>query len=132
MLETIVVLFAVAVGVAMLGLAFYAAHQADLNLERRIQDAGAGGRPLSADESAAVRARRLRPVVPGERGGSWVYLLVLGIVIAGIVIGQVVASALGIHGIARVLICSGAIYVVFWLVFGLVLLRKRAIATRRQ
>jgi hypothetical protein len=71
MLETVVLSFAAVVGVAILGLAFYAAHQADLNLQRRFQDAEAGGRPLSADEKAAVQVRGIRPIPPNEDGGGW-------------------------------------------------------------
>lgn len=71
MLETVVVLCAAAVSVGILGLAFYAARQADLNLQRRVEDAEAGGRPLSADERAAVRVRGVRPIPQSEGGGGW-------------------------------------------------------------
>ena len=71
MLETVVILVAALGFVALLGLMFYAAHQADSSLQRRVQDAEAGGRPLSADERAAVQVRGIRTIPPNEDGGGW-------------------------------------------------------------
>src|SRR4051812_22468725 len=70
MLETVVILFAVLVAVAIIGLFLYAARQADLSLERRVQDAEAGGRPLSLDERSAVRVRGVHPIPPDEDVGG--------------------------------------------------------------
>jgi hypothetical protein len=71
MLETVVISVAAVAGLVILGLMFYAARQADLNLGRRVQDANAGGRPLSLDERAAVRVRGVRPIPPDENVGGW-------------------------------------------------------------
>ena len=72
MLETVVILFAAVVCVALLVLMFYVAHQQDLNLQRRVDDAETGGRPLSPDESARVLVRGIRPTArPDEGGGGW-------------------------------------------------------------
>jgi Flp pilus assembly protein TadB len=71
MLETVVLSVAAVGGVAILGLMFYAARQADSNLQRRVQDAEAGERPLSVDERAAVQVRGYQPIPPNEDGGGW-------------------------------------------------------------
>jgi hypothetical protein len=66
MLETIVIVAAVFIGLVILGLLFYAARQADSTLQRRIDSAEAGGRPLSLDERSAMKVRRLRPTPPRQ------------------------------------------------------------------
>ncbi len=140
MLQTLVILFACLIFLAILGLMFYAAHEADMSIERRIQDAESGGRRLSIDEQAAVVTRGLRPrdaLPPGEgnftpqsRRLSW---LLLGVpLLAGFVVGQLIADALDISGMERMLVCSGAIGVLSWVVlmsFGLYRRRQQQRAT---
>jgi hypothetical protein len=103
MLETVVIAAAVAGGLATLGLMFHAARQADLSLERRVQDAEAGGRPLSADERAAIRVRGYRPIPQNEDGGGWYAryrrrnALTRGhLVIGALLLGYVVVFALAV------------------------------------
>jgi hypothetical protein len=135
MLQTAVILFACLVCLALLGLAFYAARRADMSIERRIQDAESGGHPLSRDEQAAVLARRLRPrdaLPPGvadwpSRSESRHLWLLLGLAaLAGLVVGQLIASAVDASGLGRNLIWSGAVGVVTWVVvMGIALYRHR-------
>ena len=135
MLQTLVILFVCLLALALLGLWFYAARQADLSIERRIQDAESGGRPLSRDEQAAVLARRLRPhdaLPPGvadwplQSRSRQVRLIFVLSVIAGFVVGQVIANALDVSGLERGLICSGAMGIATWvLLMGFGLYQRR-------
>lgn len=55
-------------------------------------------------------------------------LVLIAIMISGIMIGQIVASALDVEGVRRILICSAAILIFSCVALGLLLLR----AQRRQ
>lgn len=46
------------------------------------------------------------------------FLAVLTLIVAAIVIGQVIASELGLSGVRRVLVCSAAALVLSWCVIG--------------
>jgi Flp pilus assembly protein TadB len=71
MLETVVIVVAGTGSLALLALAFYSARQADLNLQRRVDDAEAGGHPLTPSEQAAVRTRGIRPTRPEKDQVGW-------------------------------------------------------------
>lgn len=59
------------------------------------------------------------------------YLALAAIVITGVVIGQLVASALDISGVRRILLCSAATFVESWVALGVLLLHKRCGRTHR-
>jgi hypothetical protein len=139
MLETVVILFAAVVGVALLALAFYAAHQQDSNLQRRVDAAEAGGRPLSPDERATVLVRGIRPTSPPDEGGGGWYAryrrrnaLTRTQALIGAVLGSyltVFAVVVGLLGLPLGFI---AMYLLGLLAVGLYALRNRRTATGRR
>ena len=58
------------------------------------------------------------------------YLAVVALMVAGIVLGQVIATALDISGVSRILICSAAIFVLSGCALGVLLFWKRSIVRR--
>ena len=65
MLQVLVISVAGVAVVAIIGLFFYSAHQADKTLQQRVDAADAGGRALSLDEKTAAELRHIRPTPPG-------------------------------------------------------------------
>lgn len=139
MLETVVILFAAAVCVALLVLMFYAAHQQDLNLQRRVDDAEAGGRQLSPDEKGTVLVRGIRPTSPpDEGGGGWYARYRRRNALTGtqVLIGLLLVSYLAVFAFVVDLLGFPlgfiTMYLLGQLAVGLYVLRSRRPATGRR
>jgi hypothetical protein len=131
MLETVVIGFAAAVGVGLLVLMFYALHQQDLNLQRRVDAAASGGRPLSRDESADAVTRGIRPTSAAhESGGKYRRyrgrnaLTRTQLVLGAAVLGYVVAFAVAVDRLG-LLLGMITMYVLGMVAVGLGVLWKR-------
>lgn len=59
-------------------------------------------------------------------------LLAVAIIVGGVVIGQIVASAVDVSGVSRILVSGAAIFVLTWAVGGLLMLRLQIRRKARQ